>query len=74
MPQSNEITVKEGIVIECLPGTNFRIKLDEDGREILAHLSGKMRLNRIRVLIGDRIRVEISPYDENKGRIVYRMK
>lgn len=74
MPQSNETTVKEGIVIERLPGTNFRIKLDESEKEVLAHLSGKMRLNRIRVLIGDRVRVEISPYDENKGRIVYRMK
>jgi len=74
--QSNEatVTVKEGIVIECLPGTTFRVKLDEDQREILAHLSGRMRLNRIRVLIGDKVKVEMTPYDQTKGRIVYRGK
>jgi len=74
VPQSNETIVKEGTVVECLPGTTFRVKLDGDEREILAHLSGRMRLNRIRVLIGDKVKVEMTPYDESKGRIVYRGK
>lgn len=64
---------KEGRVIESLPDTHFRVKLD-DGKEILAHLAGKLRLYRIKVLLGDRVTVEISPYDEEKGRIVYRGK
>ena len=63
----------EGVVEESLPSTLFRVKLD-DGREILAHLSGKMRLHYIKVLPGDRIRVEMTPYDETKGRIVHRLK
>lgn len=66
--------LKEGIVLESLPSTLFRVKLDDDGREILAHLSGKMRLNYIKVLPGDRVRVEMTPYDDSKGRIVLRMK
>lgn len=64
---------KEGIVQEALPSTLFRVRLD-DGREILAHLSGRMRVHHIRVLPGDRVRIEVSPYDETKGRIVLRMK
>ncbi len=63
----------EGVVTESLPDTFFRVTLD-DGREILGHLSGKMRLYYIKVLPGDRVRVEMSPYDETKGRIVLRMK
>ena len=63
----------EGVVEESLPSTLFRVKLD-DGREILAHLSGKMRLYYIKVLPGDRVRVEMTPYDETKGRIVHRLK
>jgi len=58
-------------VEEALPSTTFRVKLD-DGREVLAHLSGKLRLNFIRILAGDRVVVELSPYDESRGRIVYR--
>ena len=66
---------KEGIVVETLPNTVFRVKLDnEDGKEILAHLSGKMRVHFIRILPGDHVTVEISPYDEKRGRIVYRFK
>lgn len=61
----------DGIVEESLPGTTFRVKSD-DGREILAHLSGKMRLNFIRVLPGDRVQIELSSYDERRGRIVKR--
>lgn len=63
----------EGIVLENLPSTLFKVKMD-DGREILAHLSGKMRLHFIKVLPGDRVRVEMTPYDETKGRIVHRLK
>jgi len=64
---------KQGIVLEALPGGNFRIEL-EDGKEALCHLAGKLRIYRIRVLTGDRVNVEISPYDETRGRIVYRNK
>ncbi|HDZ54397.1 MAG TPA: translation initiation factor IF-1 [Candidatus Nealsonbacteria bacterium] len=64
---------KEGRVTETLPDTHFRVRLD-DGKEIMAHLAGKLRIYRIKVLLGDRVTVEISPYDDEKGRIVYRGK
>lgn len=64
---------KTGVVLESLPSLNFRVKLD-DGKEILAHLAGKMRIYRIKVLPGDQVIVEMTPYDENRGRIVYRGK
>lgn len=64
---------REGIAVEALPSTLFRVRLD-DGAEILAHLAGRMRLHHIRVLPGDRVRVEISSYDPAKGRIVHRLK
>jgi translation initiation factor IF-1 len=60
-----------GVVEELMPSTLFRVKL-ENGHEILAHLSGKMRMNKIRLLPGDRVKVELTPYDLSKGRIVYR--
>lgn len=63
----------EGVITEALPNTSFRVRLD-DGREVLAHLSGKMRRYHIRTLLGDRVKVELSPYDETRGRIVYRYK
>ena len=63
----------EGEVVEALKNLNFRVKLDM-GHEVLAHLAGKMRRFRIRVLPGDRVRVELSPYDLNRGRIVFRFK
>ena len=63
----------EGIVVEALPGTQFKVRLDND-HEVLAYLSGKMRKYYIRILLGDRVRVEISPYDLTRGRIVYRYK
>jgi translation initiation factor IF-1 len=63
----------EGTVVEALPGTQFRVRLD-NGHEILAYLSGKMRKYYIRILLGDRVRVELSPYDLTRGRIVYRYK
>ena len=64
---------KEGVVTEALPATLFRVKLD-DGSQIIAHLAGKMRVHHIRVLPGDRVRVELSPYDATKGRVVLRLK
>lgn len=66
-------TEVEGTVIENLPNTLFRVKVD-DGKVILCHLSGKMRINYIRILPGDRVRVEMTPYDLNKGRIIFRLK
>ncbi|MFA5204361.1 MAG: translation initiation factor IF-1 [Lentisphaeria bacterium] len=63
----------EGVVKELLPNTMFRVQL-QNGHEILAHISGKMRLNFIRILPGDNVTVEMSPYDLNKGRITYRKK
>lgn len=64
---------KEGTIIEGLPNANFRVKLD-DGSEILAHISGKMRMNFIKILAGDKVVIELSPYDNKRGRIVYREK
>lgn len=64
---------KEGLVIEALPNVTFRVKLD-DGLELLAHLAGKLRIHRIKILPGDRVTVEVTPYDEKRGRIVYRGK
>lgn len=72
MPARERI-YKEGVVEEALPSTLFRVRFDE-GQEILAHLSGKMRLHHIRVLPGDRVRVELSPYDPTKGRITHRLR
>lgn len=65
--------LKEGVVIEALPATLFRVKLD-DGIEIIAHLAGRLRLHYIRVMAGDRVRIEMSEYDNTKGRIVHRLK
>jgi translation initiation factor IF-1 len=61
----------EGLVSEALPNTTFRVQLDS-GPEILAYISGKMRMNYIRILPGDRVVVEITPYDPTRGRIIYR--
>ena len=63
----------EGVVLEKLPNTMFRVEL-QNGMEILTHISGKMRMHNIRILPGDRVTVEISPYDLSRGRIVYRNK
>lgn len=68
-----QINKKNGVVSEALPSLSFKIKL-EDGSEIIAHLAGKLRINRIKILPGDRVLVETSPYDERRGRIVYRLK
>ncbi len=64
---------KSGTVSEALPSIHFRVKLD-DGKEIIAHLAGKLRIYRIKILPGDRVTVEMSPYDSERGRIVYRGK
>ncbi len=64
----------EGIVDELLPNANFRVKLIANGHVIIAHTAGKMRRNRIRVLTGDKVMVEMSPYDLTKGRINYRFR
>jgi len=63
----------EGVVTELLPNAMFRVKLD-NGHMVLAHISGKMRMHYIRILAGDRVTVELSPYDLNRGRIIYRAK
>ena len=68
-----ELVKLEGEVSENLPNTTFKVKL-ENGHEILAHISGRMRVNYIRLIPGDRVIVEMSPYDLTKGRIVQRMK
>jgi len=64
---------KIGTVIEALPAGSFRIKL-EDGKEVLGHLAGKLRIYRIKVLPGDKVTVEMTPYDDRRGRIIYRNK
>lgn len=67
-----DVVIVEGMVQECLPGTMFKVLLDDE-REILAMLSGKMRRFRIRILTGDRVKVEMSKYDDSRGRITYRI-
>jgi len=64
----------EGTVIENLPNARFRVKLDDSDLEILAHVSGKMRMHYIRILPGDKVKIEMSPYDLTKGRIVFRAR
>lgn len=68
-----DVIEAEGTVVEALPNAMFRVELDA-GHKVLAHLSGKMRVHYIRVLLGDRVKVELSPYDLVRGRIVYRYK
>jgi len=72
MPKEEKIEV-EGTVIEALPNAMFRVELD-NGHRILAHISGKMRMHFIKILAGDKVKLELSPYDLTRGRIVYRHK
>lgn len=72
MPKEENIAV-EGSVLESLPNATFRVEL-ENGHKVLAHISGKMRMNYIRILPGDKVTVELSPYDLQRGRITYRSK
>jgi len=69
--KNNSQQKEEGTIIESLPSTNFKVKID-DGREVMAHLSGRLRRFHIRILVGDRVTVETSPYDRSRGRIIYR--
>lgn len=71
MPKEDAIEV-EGTVVEPLPNAMFRVELD-NGHRVLAHISGKMRMHYIRILSGDRVKVELSPYDLTRGRITYRI-
>ncbi|MBI4436989.1 MAG: translation initiation factor IF-1 [Candidatus Omnitrophica bacterium] len=71
-PKEEPIEV-EGTVLETLPNATFRVEL-ENGHKILAHISGKMRMNFIRILPGDKVKVELSPYDLSRGRITFRTK
>ncbi len=73
MAKKEEKIEVEGTVIEALPNTQFMVELD-NGHRVLAYLSGKMRKFYIRILLGDRVKVEMSPYDMNRGRIIYRHK
>ena len=73
MAQDKEIVKLEGVVTELLPSATFKVKLP-NGHEILAYISGKMRVNYIRLIPGDRVLVEMSPYDLTKGRVVQRLK
>jgi translation initiation factor IF-1 len=73
MVKEEDKILVEGVIIEALPGTQFRVKLD-NGHIVLAYLSGRMRKYYIRILLGDHVRVEMSPYDLSRGRIVYRAK
>ncbi|MDP3762681.1 MAG: translation initiation factor IF-1 [bacterium] len=72
MAQNKDKITSLGVITEALPNATFRVRL-EDGKDILGHLAGKMRLFRIRVLVGDKVKVELSPYDQTKGRIVQRL-
>ena len=72
MAKSDAIEM-EGVIIDTLPNTMFRVELS-NGHVVTAHISGKMRKNYIRILTGDKVKVELTPYDLNKGRIVYRAR
>ncbi|MEK6732104.1 MAG: translation initiation factor IF-1 [Candidatus Omnitrophota bacterium] len=72
MPKEESIEV-EGTVVESLPNAMFRVEL-ENGHKVLAHVSGKMRMNFIKILPGDKVKMELSPYDLTRGRITYRAK
>ncbi|TAD99766.1 MAG: translation initiation factor IF-1 [Bacteroidetes bacterium] len=72
MPKQSNIE-QDGVVIEALSNAMFRVEL-ENGHKLIAHIAGKMRMNYIRILPGDRVKIEMSPYDLTKGRIIYRYK
>ncbi len=69
-----EAIAVEAVVLETLPNAMFKVEVDGNKHQVLAHISGKMRKNFIRILPGDRVQVELSPYDLNRGRITYRYK
>ncbi|MBC8388738.1 MAG: translation initiation factor IF-1 [Candidatus Hydromicrobium sp.] len=73
MSKKEGIIEAEGTILEALPNAMFRVELD-NGHKVLAHISGKMRMHYIKILPGDKVKVEISPYDLNRGRITFRKK
>ena len=73
MPKEKESIEVEGTILEPLPNAMFRVEL-ENGHKVLAHISGKMRMHFIRILSGDKVKVQLSPYDLTRGRITYRYK
>lgn len=73
MTRKKDVIEMEGTIVEPLPNAMFKVELD-NGHEVLAHISGKMRMNYIRILKGDRVLVELSPYDLTRGRITYRYR
>ncbi|NTW14391.1 MAG: translation initiation factor IF-1 [Candidatus Moranbacteria bacterium] len=73
MANTKDVIRMEGEVIESLPSATFKVRLD-NGHEVLGHISGKMRVHYIRLLPGDRVTIEMSPYDLTKGRIVHRLR
>jgi translation initiation factor IF-1 len=73
MAKKGDVIEMEGSVVEPLPNAMFKVKLD-NGHQVLAHISGKMRMHYIRILPGDKVLVEVSPYDLSRGRIIYRYK
>ena len=71
---AKEVVIEvEGTVLEALPNTNFKVEL-ENGHQVLAHISGKLRMNYIKILPGDKVKLELSPYDLTRGRITWRAK
>lgn len=72
MPKKNEVMELDGKVVKCLPGTKFMVEVDQTGHEINCTISGRMRKNYIRLVPGDSVKVEMTPYDLTKGRITYR--
>ena len=74
MKQKENVIRVDGVVRETLPNAMFRVELEEGGHVVLAHVSGKMRMHYIRILPGDKVRLEMTPYDKTKGRIIYRYK
>jgi translation initiation factor IF-1 len=73
MPENSNVVRREGVVEEALPGLLFRVRLDKGDEMILAHLGGKLKFNRIRVISGDKVIVEMTPYDPRRGRIIRRL-
>ena len=74
MKEKKDVLELEGVVLESLPNANFRVQLDDTDQVILAHVSGKIRKNFIKILVGDHVTCEISPYDLTKGRITFRRR
>ena len=76
MKESKKVFEFDGVVKECLPNTRFVVEIEVEGEkhEVTGYLSGKMRMHYIRIIEGDRVRIEMTPYDKNQGRITYRYK